>query len=106
MRTLRVKLYVLTLVLSVMALASVVVRAKEALDLRAAVGQARAINAIADRYLAAAADWAVERGTANTVIANPSAARPLSSRPMPARFTTVRPNACVDLHLCARASMR
>jgi methyl-accepting chemotaxis protein len=76
LRTLRVKLYVLTLVLSVMALASVVVRAKEALDLRAAVGQARAINAIADRYLAAAANWAVERGTANTVIANPSAATP------------------------------
>ncbi len=76
LRTLRVKLYVLTLVLSVMALASVVVRAKEALDLRAAVGQARAINAIANRYHAAAANWAVERGTANTVIANPSAATP------------------------------
>ncbi|MCZ8312480.1 MAG: methyl-accepting chemotaxis protein [Magnetospirillum sp.] len=74
--TLRVKLYVLTLVLSAMALAFVVVRAKEALDLRAAVAQAQAINAIADRYLAAAADWAVERGTANTVIANPAAATP------------------------------
>ena len=74
--TLRVKLYVLTLVLSAMALAFVAVRAKEALDLRAAVEQAQVINAIADRYLAAAADWAVERGTANTVIANPAAATP------------------------------
>jgi hypothetical protein len=74
--TLRVKLYALTLVLSAMALAFVVVRAKESVDLRAAVAQAQAINAIADRYLAAAADWAVERGTANTVIANPAAATP------------------------------
>ena len=72
--SLRIKLYILTFVLSAMTLAFVVVRASEALEERNAVVQARQINAIADRYLAAAAGWAVERGTANTVIANPAAA--------------------------------
>ena len=74
--TLRFKLYALTLVLSAMALVFVVLRANEAVAVRNALAQAVAINAIADRYLAAAADWAVERGTANTVVANPAAATP------------------------------
>ncbi len=74
--TLRFKLYALTLVLSAMALIFVVLRANEAIAVRNAIAQAVTINAIADRYLAAAADWAVERGTANTVVANPTAATP------------------------------
>ena len=74
--TLRFKLYALTLVLSAMALVFVVLRANEAIAVRHAIAQAVTINAIADRYLAAAADWAVERGTANTVVANPTAATP------------------------------
>ena len=74
--TLRFKLYALTLVLSAMALVFVVLRANEAIAVRHAIAQAVTINAIADRYLAAAADWAVERGTANTVVANPAAATP------------------------------
>ena len=74
--TLRFKLYALTLVLSAMALIFVVLRANEAIAVRNAIAQAVTINAIAVRYLAAAADWAVERGTANTVVANPAAATP------------------------------
>ncbi len=72
--TIRTKLFVITGVLSVIALVLVGMYAKAALDERSGLQAATQINAISDQYLAAAAAWAVERGTANTVINNPAAA--------------------------------
>jgi methyl-accepting chemotaxis protein len=74
--TLRAKLLSITLVLSAVALLFVGLRAADAWRTQASLAEARAINAIADKYLAAAAAWAVERGTGNTIIGNPSAATP------------------------------
>jgi hypothetical protein len=76
--SLRIKLYILTFVLSAMTLAFVVVRASEALEERNAVVQARQINAIADRYLAAAAGWAVEPNAP----ARPRATTPATMKPL------------------------
>ncbi len=72
--TLRIKVFSLTAILSIVALMFVGLRAMSAVEYRDALAQAQAINEIADRFLAAAADWAVERGTANTIISNPVAA--------------------------------
>ena len=74
--TLRAKLLSITLALSAVALVFVGLRASDAWHTQRALDEARAINTIADRYLAAAAAWAVERGTGNTIIGNPAAATP------------------------------
>jgi methyl-accepting chemotaxis protein len=74
--TLRTKLLSITLALGAVALLFVGMRAADAWRTQEALAQARAINAIADKYLAAAAAWAVERGTGNTIIGNPAAATP------------------------------
>jgi methyl-accepting chemotaxis protein len=72
--TLRTKLFVLTGILCSALLILVGLFAKDAMSERNDLANAAAINAIADRYLAAGAAWAVERGAANGVIGNPAAA--------------------------------
>lgn len=72
--TLRAKLLSITLLLGAAALTFVGLRAADAWRAERALQEARAINAIADKYLAAAAAWAIERGTGNTIVGNPAAA--------------------------------
>ncbi|MFM7344926.1 MAG: hypothetical protein ACKO1J_06110 [Tagaea sp.] len=72
--TLRAKLLSITLALGAVALLFVGLRARDAWQTQRSLYEAQAINAIADKYLAAAAAWAVERGTGNTIIGNPAAA--------------------------------
>ncbi|WP_295844276.1 HAMP domain-containing methyl-accepting chemotaxis protein [Tardiphaga sp.] len=72
--TIRTKLFAITGVLSAIVLVLVGLYAKLALDERSGLQTASQINAVSDQYLAAAAAWAIERGTANTVINNPATA--------------------------------
>ena len=70
----RLKLFAITAVLSAIIAVFVGLFAKAALDDRAGLQRASAINAISDQYLAAAAAWAIERGTGNSVVNNPAKA--------------------------------
>jgi len=72
--SIRSKLFSITGLLCAIVVIFVGLYGKTALDERSSLQQASAINAISDQYLAAAAAWAVERGTANSVINNPAKA--------------------------------
>ncbi|WP_109116820.1 methyl-accepting chemotaxis protein [Azospirillum sp. TSO22-1] len=74
--TIRAKLLALVAILGAMLVAVAGQRALDALEARRAAEQVRAVNGISDQLLAAAGAWAVERGTANAVLADPKAASP------------------------------
>ncbi len=70
----RTRLVASVAVLALLLLAVIAVEIKDALRLLHHVTQAETVNALADDLLAAAGDWAVERGTSNAALANPQAA--------------------------------
>ncbi len=74
--TIRTKLLVLVAMLGAMLVAVAGQRALDALEARQAAEGVRAINGISDQVRAAAGAWAVERGTANAVLADPRSATP------------------------------
>jgi HAMP domain-containing protein len=74
--TLRNKLLGLILILGLISIVFVAIGTKDAFENRRVIDRSLVINAISDQYLAAATFWAVERGTANAVIADPAKATP------------------------------
>ncbi|WP_448189085.1 methyl-accepting chemotaxis protein [Azospirillum sp. sgz301742] len=74
--TIRAKLLLLVAILGAMLVAVAGYQALNALETRRAAERVRAINGLSDQLLTAAGAWAVERGTANAVLADPKAATP------------------------------
>ncbi|MGA2287465.1 methyl-accepting chemotaxis protein [Bradyrhizobium sp.] len=70
--TIRLKLFAITGLLCAIIMVFVGLFAKAALDERLGLQKASAINAISDQYLAAAAAWAIERGTGNSIVNSPA----------------------------------